>query len=69
MKCFVLFVLALMTSQVFSQVEVKNGIPIEYNELKDVTFKIYKPALRINRAIKQSDIDYTQIEAHSSSYE
>jgi hypothetical protein len=58
-----------MTSQVFSQVEVKNGIPLEYNELKDVTFKIYKPALRINRAIKKSDIDYTQIEAHSSSYE
>lgn len=40
-----------MSSKVLSQVEVKNGIPIEYNELKDVNFKVYKPAPQIKQAL------------------
>jgi hypothetical protein len=40
-----------VSSQVLSQVEVKNVIPLEYNELKDVNFKIYKPAPQIKQAL------------------
>ena len=68
MKNLILFALMFVSTQIYSQVEVKNGIPLEYNEIKDVSFKIYKPALRINRAIKQSDIDYSQVEGLVQSY-
>ncbi|MFK7001899.1 hypothetical protein [Flavobacterium oreochromis] len=68
MKNIINLIIALFGNVVFAQVEIKQGIPLEYNDTKEVLFKVFKPALRINKAQKQSDIDYSKVEGLVQSY-
>ena len=62
MKKLIIFAITFTTNVIFAQVEVKEGIPLEYNDIKEIAFKIFKPALRINKARKKSEIDYSKVE-------
>ncbi len=68
MKKLIHLSIALISTITFAQVDVKVGIPLEYNETKDVTFRIFKPALRINKIENPSKIDYSKIEGLIQSY-
>lgn len=68
MKNLIIPIILLLNNAVFAQLEAKEGIPLEYSETKEVSFKIFSPALRINKTIKQSNIDYSKVEGLLQSY-
>ena len=68
MKNLIIPIILLLNNAVFAQLEAKEGIPLEYSETKEVSFKIFSPALKINKTIKQSNIDYSKVEGLLQSY-
>jgi hypothetical protein len=68
MKNLLNFAIIFICNITFAQVEVKEGIPLEYNDIKEISFKIFKPALRLNKIQKQSNIDYSKVEGLLQSY-
>lgn len=69
MRTLIILITALfLSTNTFGQIEAKEGIPLEYNEVKEITFKFFTPAIRINKAAKQSDINYSKVEGLLQSY-
>lgn len=69
MKNLIITIIILFfKTALFPQVNVKEGIPLEYNDVKEINFKIFNPALRINKADSPSEIDYTKVEGLIQSY-
>lgn len=68
MKKILIIAITFISHVIFAQIEVKEGIPLEYNDIKEISFKIFKPALKINKAQKQASIDYSKIEGLVQSY-